>query len=207
MKGFCPLICTLLLFTSPARAEQAAAILIPGVTESNWNSDGPFTFGFAFRVNRPIKITAAGVYDSFDDGLINSHDLALWTIGGSQLFSATVPAGASSPLVDRFRYVATDDWILEPNMDYVVAAANFGLNSDHYLATAPVPQNSNLITLFASRSLYTPSGGLAFPTTIEPFSRPAWFGANFRFVEVPETTALCLGISAVPVVCCWRGRR
>lgn len=207
MMGFFLLVAALLLFAPSAKAEQSAAMLVSGATERNWNSDGPFTIGFAFRVNSPIVITAVGVYDSFDDGLIKSHNLALWTIDGSQLFSATVPAGTLSPLVDRFRYVATGDWMLEPNMDYVIAAANFGMNSDHYLATAPVPQSSDLITLFSSRDLYTPLIGLAYPTTIKPYDSPIEFGANFRFVAVPEPTGLGLGICAAALLALSNGLR
>lgn len=192
MKSFLSFACTLLLFTSSARGEQTAAILNPGVTEGIWNSDGPFTLGFAFRVNKPIRITAVGVFDSFDDGLINPHDLALWTITGTEIFSATVPAGTASELVDRFRYLPIEGLILAPDFDYIIAAANFGMHTDHYLATSPVDQSSHRITLFSSRSIYTASGALAFPTRIEPHSTPAWFGANFRFVAVPEPSSFTL---------------
>jgi hypothetical protein len=173
--------------------EQTAAVLRTGVEERAWDTDGPFTLGFRFRVNQAILVTSFGVFDHEGDGLNVPHPIQLWSATGTPLQSVTIPAGATGQLMDRFRWVPIQPLLLPANAEFMVAAANFGQGADHYLATAAVPQSSSRITLDNSYEAYTPNGSLVFPARVSAFyGSPAWFGPNFKFTAVPEPSNLLL---------------
>lgn len=202
------LLLAILLLTSlathtvhAATQGQTAAVLRTGVEERAWDTDGPFTLGFRFRVNQAILVTSFGVFDHEGDGLTVPHPIRLWSVTGTPLHSVTIPAGTTAELTDRFRWVPIQPMLLPANAEFMFAAANFGQGADDYLATAAVPQSSSRITLDNSYEAYTPNGNLVFPTRVSAFyGSPAWFGPNFKFIAVPEPSNLLL--SAIAMIGC-----
>ena len=84
----------LALAVSPAFGDTPAA------TFSNLSGtplvNGPYTLGWQFKVNTAIDVTALGVFDSGQDGLVESHDVGIWDSTGNLLVSATVQSGPGS---------------------------------------------------------------------------------------------------------------
>jgi hypothetical protein len=192
MSLFSALALSVVLLSANAPSEQSAA---------QWNGreliydDGPFTYGFRFRVDAPIRVTSLGVFDRFSNGLFTSHTVALWPVaGGEPLRSIVVPAGTAASLVDRFRYMPIDELLLPAGQEYVVAAADIGDSRDAYAYQAQQFATPPGITWLAPREIYTPDRMLHFPTLEQDFATLgfAGFGANFRFVPVPEPTSMAL---------------
>ena len=82
-----------------ALAEPAITITNVGFSVTN----PPFTLGWEFDVLDPISVTALGVFDDSQDGLVDRHPIGIWDSGGTLLASTTVSSGTADPLVDQFR--------------------------------------------------------------------------------------------------------
>ena len=54
------------------------------------------TLGYSFTVANSVTIDGLGVYDHQSDGLDNTHEVALWTSGGSLLVQTSVGPGAAT---------------------------------------------------------------------------------------------------------------
>jgi hypothetical protein len=186
-----------------ANNEQSAAVFSPGALEHAW-TDGPFTMGFKFRVNQPIAITAVGVFDDGNNGLAAPHAVRLWDALRTPIYTTTVPAGVAAPLTDRFRYVSIAPIVLPVNSEFMIAAANYGGTTDPYLAIDAVPQSSSRITLYDSHYSYAPAGNLVFPNIGISYTFPSHFGANFRFVAVPEPSGILLSMAVAIGYRWWR---
>jgi hypothetical protein len=200
MRTSLTLLIVLALLCQVEAQEQTAVVLSAGI-EHAWDTDGPFTVGFRFRVLQPISITSVGVFDHEENGLINPHVVGLWTVDGSDLMSVTIPAGTTVPLIDRFRYQSIAPRTLPAGGEYIIAGSNFGQTSDHYLAHLGVLPGSSCVELFGSREMYTPAGGLQFPTVNSGHSMPSLFGANFRFMPVPErSSSVLIGVAVATLL-------
>ena len=55
------------------------------------------TIGWQFTVNQAITITHLGLFDLGQNGLVESHNIGIWSIaGGSPLVQGTIPAGSGT---------------------------------------------------------------------------------------------------------------
>src|SRR5437868_12689422 len=72
------------------------------------------TAGWGFSLSNPILLTQLGLWDRFDNGLVESHVVTIWTSTGTELAQATIPAGTSATLTDDFRYVSLMNSIVLP---------------------------------------------------------------------------------------------
>jgi hypothetical protein len=95
------------------------------------------TYGYAFTVRSPIRVTDLGVWDGGDftttglpypyattdpgDGLAEPHAVKIWTSDATPLVQTTIPAGTSGKLIDNFRYVPIAPFILAPGT-YTIGA-------------------------------------------------------------------------------------
>src|SRR5262245_26670035 len=84
----------------------------PAFTSGGATPEPPPSFtgtrGWTFYVSSPatgISITQLGVFDFVGDGLINSHQIGLWTTDGALLASVLIPAGLSGSFVGGYRYM------------------------------------------------------------------------------------------------------
>src|SRR4051794_39543468 len=80
------------------------------------------TIGFSFTPASNVVVTALGVWDaSTGDPLTQSHQVGIWTAGGTLLASGTVPA--NGPLTGSWRYVSISPVTLTAGQSYIVGSA------------------------------------------------------------------------------------
>jgi hypothetical protein len=81
--------------TPMARAGAIPLLDITGGQASPVTEGGNATEGFAFDVLSSTVISGLGIFDVGSNGLINAHQVGLWTSTGTLLASATVTGSAS----------------------------------------------------------------------------------------------------------------
>ena len=96
-------------------------------------SIGANNFGFAFNVTGMQTITGLGLFDYGSDGLVNSHQVGLFTNTGTLLASATItnaaaPVASTSPL-GRYLQVAITPVVLTSGT-YVLGASYLDQDDD-----------------------------------------------------------------------------
>src|SRR5262245_9723104 len=89
-----------------------------------------YTQGWRFHVNEPITVSALGVWDQNADGLLESHQVGIWTLGGTLLTSTTVQANLGSSITAGFRYEMTTPVTLPSGKDYLIGALYTRSQSD-----------------------------------------------------------------------------
>ena len=175
-----------LAFATPSHAAQPAVDFVDALKQNL----GSFTsIGFRFQTGaNAITVDQLGVWDFGLNGLLTTHDVGIYTDGGTLLTSGTVGSGLTGSLVGQFRYVDIADIVLNPNTFYVISA-QMGANGDFfaYGETAGVVDTlagftTNLgITvdpLNGGRFAFTPGDTLSFPNVNgNPFT--AFLGPNF----------------------------
>ncbi len=150
------------------------------------------TRGFQFTVGgSPVSLTMLGTYDKFGDGLLTSHQVGVWTDGGTLLTSTTVPVGTAAVLMNQWRMVNITPITLSANTTYRMGSHVFG--DSHQFNTALGP----LDPLIASHD----DGAFGSPG----FTFPSALGGNFPmangFVVIPEaSSAILFGIGLI-VIC------
>lgn len=222
------IVATLLLAVSIARAETITAI---DATDSiNFPqliaSPSDRIFGWEFSPQAEIAITEIGWLDVGGDGLVDSHEVGIWTSAGELLHSVVV--SSSDELDGPLRYVSIPPLTLTLLESYVIAGvqpkyrcvpeqagcydepprflAGTQIISDLLvLQSMDIPVDDH-ITLLAGRSGSSIDAALAFPGDEYDLSNGLHVGPNFRFAVVPEpsTGLLALFVLAVYVA---RGRR
>ncbi|MGB4839269.1 MAG: DUF4082 domain-containing protein [Saprospiraceae bacterium] len=148
--------------------------------------------GFDFTVKNLVTISALGVYDYLNDGLVIDHPVTLYSSTGTVLATVTVPMGIIAPLNNGFRYVALTTPITLTPGDYVIMA---------YSASAidASPQNfppfSSAITIDARLDLINgsrqASGNIFAPTNAGSF---VLLSSSFLITEVTVPTLSQWGI-------------
>ncbi|REK12545.1 MAG: PEP-CTERM sorting domain-containing protein [Planctomycetota bacterium] len=167
------------------------------------------TYGWSFSTgDLPIHVTELGIYDRFEDGLADSHEVGLWRVSDSALLTSTiVPASTAAPLIDGVRYAATTPVTLDPNADYVLGAY-YPTSSDTMWTEATVTMNLDATFGTAKGSLA--GNGFVLPTFgLNPTFAEGFFGPNLIGTAVPEPSTLALGgLGAIGLAGAWiRTRR
>jgi hypothetical protein len=173
------------------------------------------TVGWKFTVasGSTITIGGLGVFDIGKSGLINSHDIGLWTGDGtSRLASATINNANSVHVASNS---AAGDWLstsLKSPLsltagDYVVGATYVANDADHFMALATV---STIPGVTFGGARLVAGSGLLFPS-MSSETTGGFFGPNlFTTPPVPEPTSLILfgsGLAALAGRIAWRKRR
>lgn len=164
----------LLLATQKLSAESAIDFTGSGTVFTN----GFWSLGFEFNVANSVSINGLGFFDSYKNGLTESHDVGLWDSSGTLLASATVTN--ANALDGWFRYADIGTLTLGAG-NYTIGAVtgteDYAYNVEGF-STAPG------ITYVANR--YISSTTLARPT--ETDSNLGWFGGNVRLTNsVPDS--------------------
>ena len=199
-----------LLVTAYTPANASAALIQAldftggSLAQSNANS----TLGWEFRLSTTVTVTELGFFDEGGAGLADSHQLGLWTSGGTLLASTTIGSGLSGTAVvsgsgfGSFRYTPITAVVLTPG-DYVLGAS-YGSDDFLYLLTSSVATAAGIEYLLGRQEN---GSGFTFPSVIVIGDRGAqsFFGPNLRFsiddVAVPEPGTLALaGAALVPLV-------
>lgn len=156
--------------------------------------DGPtfgfstqFTQGWEFVADQNLSVTKLGVFDHLADGLVNAHEVGLWTQSGTLLGSVTIQAGTASRLEGpvsgsgsggRFRWETLSTPIpLSKGETYVLGA--FYQNAMDPLYTNVTATTVPEITYVVGRVVGGAS--LTFPSIPSPSSLDSKFGPNFQF--------------------------
>ncbi len=202
-------LATALLGAGSANA-QTAGYKIDNVT-GQVLTNPPFTLGSQFVANKAITITALGIFDDNQDGLIGPHDAGLWDSAGNLLAATSIAGGTTDPLIANFRYNNLLTGVtLVAGQSYEV-----GINYGSGGATDPLVFPGSAINFSTDpnitfvKSTFAQGGFLAPLGSIS--TSPAYFGANFLSTSaVPE---LGTGFSMAGLICAggiglWaRGRR
>ena len=156
------------------------------------------SFGWQFTLNDPVLVTQLGVWDGLrrfgppQGGLGESHTVTIWDLSGIALAQATVPVGMTATLVDDFRYVSLASPVSLAPGTYIIGA--------YYAGTSPTPDGA----AFFANGLTTASevsynagvmwDGSGAPNTAPTEDADGYFGPNFQFTAVPESSASILVI-------------
>jgi uncharacterized repeat protein (TIGR01451 family) len=142
-------------------------------TGTNTSTSADMTLGWEFQANSDICVTSLGFFDVGADGLLASHQVGLWTSGGTLLGSVIVTPG--SALDDGFYYeVLASQIILTAGNTYRVAA--------HVLGDGFVYGGDNIVTEsnVSFGQTYRGFPGFVFPTWNDGRQ---YLTANFKFIE------------------------
>lgn len=152
---------------------------------------GSEVVGWEFTVSSGVNVTALGAADFTGLGLLASHDVGIFTTGGTLLASATVPSGTAAALDGGFRYESL--------------GTSVSLGPGEYVIAMTVPASSDSVSIFnstattASQIHYVTSEiasgtSLALPTNAGTADKGI-FGPNFEFTPnaaVPEPSTFAL---------------
>ena len=172
----------LLLLSALGNATPQAAFTNTGLTV--WpNADNPaWSLGFEFSVSSPVTVTALG-YNYFGVPLNLSHDVGIYTSGGTLLTSATVTN--ASTVFNGYLYTPVTPIVLGAG-DYFIAGTTLGLN-DGWIYQATVVGASGLA--FVDSWFTAGNGGvLSFPTSNA--SGRQYMEVNFQTTPEPGTLVL-----------------
>lgn len=181
-----------------ARAQMLGAQGIQSFTNTTGGySSANYTLGWRFTVSQPIVVTHLGLWDANGDGLVQSHDIGLWTNSGSLIVSATIPSGSSTPTTPAPGGVWR--WVTLPTPATLSAGS--------YRIGAFYPTNSGDLLVFNSSSgvvtgpnvvfnhaAYNGGSSLAFPGTNSSI-QTGYFGPNFMYVPEPSLLQLPFFVS------------
>ena len=152
--------------------------------------------GWRFTLNSSVLVTDLGVWDGLSrsgpagDGLGESHLVTIWDGSGNALAQALVPAGTNSALVDVFRYVSLSSPVLLAPGTYTIAA--------YFDGSSQAPDS---VAFFADPVVSAPElsydNGMTWfgngpPAIYAPDESQGYFGPNFQFQAVPESSVLAL---------------
>jgi MYXO-CTERM domain-containing protein len=149
------------------------------------------TRGWSFSTDSDITVTSLGWFDSGADGLAASHQVGIWTTGGTLLMSATVAAGTADPILNNFRFnsALTGSPSLTAGT-YVIGGLS--TNSDQVAFLVPAGN----VTLapgiaFLQNRTNNNSGVFSFPGDSQSGLDVGVFGPSFQFdvvAPVPEAS-------------------
>jgi hypothetical protein len=176
------------------RVEAASADPFMAFTTDTTHSSGGTsvhnTEGYSFSPGTDITVLQLGVFDSDLDGLVDPHQVGLWTSSGVLLASATVPAGTSASLVSAYRFVPITPLTLLHGETYVLGAelGTIGTNGSddptENVANAVNPAFDPHIGTVTALGI---GGGFGFPGSSASLLTMV---PNFLAVPEPYTAAL-----------------
>lgn len=111
------------IVTAPAQATPVPAVSVTAnaVTGTGSNTQSQ-TLGWSFRPTVDITVTAVGLLDIGDDGLVDPHEIGIWRGNGTNLVQALLPEGTGTTRIENFRYVDIEPLLLSSGQDYVIGA-------------------------------------------------------------------------------------
>lgn len=184
---------------SPVKA-QTPGYTITNTTSPNTLGNPPLTLGFQFTANQGLTVTALGLFDSGQDGLVDSHPIGIFNSSGTLLTSTTLASGTANPLVNQFRYAGVAPLTLAAGQNYFIGALYTTSNDPLIFPRGATGFATNSSITFVNAS-FGSGGTLSFPSG-NAGNSPGYFGPNFLFTPggpaaVPEpsqTAALGLGV-------------
>jgi len=191
------LILIIILSSQLSNASTIGFTINPSDEWASFDGDD-WVLGFSFIVNNPITVTELGVYDYMNDGLIDSHQVALFSSDGNVLSQITINAGTSGTLSNNFRFGSTNPVALEQGDIYYIGAYYPSSNSSDWSLSDPYAhafESFNIASqiTFEDRRYeveWDGTGDLPFPQLLGDPGMDfgyGYFGPNFKFTATPET--------------------
>ena len=106
MRSFLRALFALPLVAAALAAQAQTPAFAPVVRSSGYVGDAGYTEGYTFSLTTVMSVSALGFYDYQQNGLVQAHQVGLWSSTGTLLASVTVPSGTSAPLTGASRYVS-----------------------------------------------------------------------------------------------------
>jgi Domain of unknown function (DUF4082) len=152
------------------------------------------TFGYAFSFNQDVLVSAVGIFDSGDNGLIYTNRLGIWTDSGSLLASKLFDSTVSPVLDSHFRWLSLDTpLLLSAHTAYRVGT--FG-SEPGLLGSVVLGSLSTNVTFIAQ--VGSSSGSFTFPqSSTQRTSGTAYIGPNLRYTKIPELQATVSNSSGI----------
>jgi hypothetical protein len=195
-------VLSLAIATAPVVAQTGVVSFTGGSTFTGFSSDE--TVGWRFTVGASsISVISLGWWDQTPaTDLAATHQVGIWTLGGTLLGSTTVQT--NSALTGDFRYEAVTAFTLNANTSYLIGGRDLLGDGDNYISSV-----ANLVTgagiTFNEAARSENGTGFAAPTTLSA-NTGGRFGANFQYrptTVVPEPSTYALlgaGLAAMAVV-------
>ena len=179
------LLCLTLLFLLSAlgNASPQAAFTNTGLTVWPNSDNQDWSLGFQFSVSSPVTVTALG-YNYFGVPLNLSHDVGIYTFGGTLLTSATVTN--ASTVFNGYLYTPVTPIVLGAG-DYVIAGTTLGLN-DGWISQATSSVGASGLAFVDSWYTNGNGGVLSFPPAYA--SGQQYMEVNFQTTPEPGTLVL-----------------
>lgn len=163
---------------------------------------GGCTLGYTINVSTSLTVDGLGVYDAGSDGLINTHEVGLWTAAGTLLASGSVGPGAtggdaSASGDGSFRYADIASLTLGAGTYVIGALYETGDTDPVVFDAAGIFSNDAGASYGELRFLAT--GALTMPSSAAT-SADRYFGPTLRLARaaVPEPGTLALlGLGAL----------
>jgi hypothetical protein len=172
-------------------APLAASAQELGTTTSGGaaGNNGQWSLGYFFEVTDPFLVTHLAFWDFLDDGFSESHEVGLFDATGTVLISsASLAAGSGAPLLDGFRLVAVDPFILGIGTYQVL-----GTTGDEFYTWLGTLGNAAGITYLESAWC---AGDVLVSHCGFPTFDNGYFGANFAgesgATVIPEPGSMAL---------------
>ncbi len=188
-------LAALLLTSVQAAPVAGVAISNDGVLIDN----AAWVLGYSFKVTNATNVVSLGVWDHDGDGLIQGHQVGLWSATGTLLASTTVMAGSGAILDSGFRFNDIGAVALAAGQIYYVAATFNGPGDDPWTADPSSVVVASDITYDSRR--YQGGSVLVFPDSAGSNGNGYW-GGNVRLdvSPVPEPAVPALALIGLPLV-------
>ena len=173
----------LLLLSALGHATPQAAFTNTGLTVWPNADNQDWSLGFEFSVSSPVTVTALG-YNYFGVPLNLSHDVGIYTSGGTLLTSATVTN--ASTVFNGYLYTPVTPIVLGAG-DYVIAGTTLGLN-DGWISQATSSVGASGLAFVDSWYTNGNGGVLSFPPAYA--SGQQYMEVNFQTTPEPGTLVL-----------------
>jgi hypothetical protein len=163
--------------------------------------------GWEFTVNSAITVDGLGYFDFDTNGLLASHVVTLWTLGGTPLASATVTS-ASTLVASTSTF---GDWLFESIAPLTLAPGSYVIGASQPISTDNDALFATAVTIPEVTYVRSRLGvGLgSFPSILDG-AEDGRFGPNLRTgaaVPTPEPSLLALFATGLAMVGLARSRR
>ena len=176
---------------------HAATLFTPALTYSGGGQslgNGPFSLGYEFTTNAPVKVVALGIYQANSGGLSDNHDVGLYDSEGDLLASTTIDAPNGSVSLAGFDYNTVPEITLAADATYYVGA-EYDDGNDPVL----FPDNGGVFSTISSISYVQSTYGnpTGFPNN--GYGTNGFFGPNIG-VAVPEPATWAMMLLGVGMI-------
>lgn len=166
-----------------------------------------YTMGWGFTLTDSVAVTELGILDRYGNGLVDSHDIGIWSVSGQTLqVSETIPSGTTAPLDLGFRYVTLDTPVILGPGNYRIGAFFDSLDDAYYYIPVTnltvAPEISGISTGYFNFGTYS---SLHYPS-FGPYNDYFLLGPNFKMAAVPAPGAALLAAFGAGIVS-WMKRR